>query len=226
MRPAKRSEIAMLKIFRNKNVAKMVLWALLILILPAFVLWGTGSLGGSKNKGPTCAGTIGGRKVSFERFAHALTGVRCQVILGYYSRPDVLNGILNNRELIGKMAWDRLLMEREARAAGYGAKNAEVVSFIKSHPIFLRDSRFDERIYRYVLQRVPIDPRSFEEIVRESLAIQKLNDAVAQGAAATDAEILESYRKENDRTKLSYVLFADEAFAPEVKVDDAKIKDY
>ena len=46
----------MLKVFRNKNVAKAVLWALLILILPAFVLWGTGSMGRSE-KMPVSAGT-------------------------------------------------------------------------------------------------------------------------------------------------------------------------
>ena len=62
----------MLKLLRNKNITKVVLWALLILIVPAFVLWGTGSLGGSKGKGPTYAGKIDGKKVSFEQFGNAL----------------------------------------------------------------------------------------------------------------------------------------------------------
>lgn len=216
----------MLKVFRHKNVAKMVLWAILILILPAFVLWGTGSLGGSKSKGPSYAGEISGRRISFESLAHAVTGVKCQVILNYYAQPAALDGILNNKPLVGKMAWDRLLMQSEARKIGLKTGNAEVVDFIKTHPIFSRNGQFDDKIYRYVLQRVPIDPRSFEEIVRESLTIQKLNDAIAGNIAVTDAEILESFHKENDKLKLSYVIFPIEDFAEKAGIDDTKIREY
>jgi peptidyl-prolyl cis-trans isomerase D len=216
----------MLKVFRNKNVAKMVLWAILILILPAFVLWGTGSLGGSKSKGPSYAGEIGGKRVSFEKLARAVTGVKCQVILNYYAQPPALERIMSDKAMMGKMAWDRLLMQNEAGKLGLKAGDAEVVEFIKSHPIFSRGGRFDDRIYQYVLQRVPIDPRSFEEIVRESLTIQKLNDAVARDVAVTDAEVLDSYHRENDKLRLSYVIFAADDFAEKTGVDEAAIREY
>ena len=65
----------MLKVLRNKNVAKAVLWALLILILPAFVLWGTGSLGRSDKKGPSYAGIIENNRVSFDDFAQSMKEV-------------------------------------------------------------------------------------------------------------------------------------------------------
>ena len=40
----------MLKIFRKKIVSKVILWGLLILILPAFVMWGSASMSRSKDK--------------------------------------------------------------------------------------------------------------------------------------------------------------------------------
>ncbi len=55
----------MLKFLRKKNIAKVVFWFLVILILPAFVFWGTGSLTGSKDKRPKCVGTIDKKSVSF-----------------------------------------------------------------------------------------------------------------------------------------------------------------
>jgi peptidyl-prolyl cis-trans isomerase D len=216
----------MLKVFRNKNVTKVVLWGILILILPAFVMWGSGSLGGSKNKGPTYAGKIDGRKISFETFGQSITGVKCQVILNFYSQPKMLDEILNNKELVGKMAWDRLIMGREAKKAGVKVPNDEIVKFITTHPIFIRNGQFDTRVYDYVLQRVPIDPRSFEEIIRESIAIQKLNDSLAKGITVTDEEAFEVYRKENEKIKLSYVVFAADSFAEKATVDDAKMKEY
>ena len=185
----------MLKVFRHKNVTKFVLWMILILILPAFVLWGTGSLGRSKNKGPSYAGTISNKKVSFERFAHGLTGVRCQIILNYYPQPRLLEQFLSNKELLGKLAWDRLIMEQLARSSGLKATDKEVIEYIKSHPIFSRGGQFDTRLYDYVLKKVPIDPRSFEEIVRETLIIKKLNDAVAKDVTITDTEILTSLER-------------------------------
>jgi peptidyl-prolyl cis-trans isomerase D len=216
----------MLKVFRNKNVTKIVLWAILILILPAFVLWGTGSLGGSKNKGPTYAGTIDGRKISFETFGNSLTGVKCQVILNFYGQPKTLDEFLNNKEMMGKMAWDRLLMNREAKKARVKVSNEEIVKFITTHPIFARNGQFDTRVYDYVLQRVPIGPRAFEEIVREGIAIQKLNDSLAKDIAVTDEEAFEVYRKENEKIKLSYVVFAADSYADKVAMDDALIKKY
>jgi len=216
----------MLKVFRNKNVTKMVLWALLIFILPAFVLWGTGNIGRSGAKGATYAGMIDGKKVSFERFGHSLTGVKCQIILNFFNQPKVLDQFLNNKELMGKLAWDRLIIEREARKAGIKISNAEIVKFVTTHPIFQRNGQFDARIYDYVLQRVPIDPRSFEEIVRENFAVQKMNDSVSKDASVTDEEVFEVYRKENEKLKLSYVVFSADSFLDKVAVDDAQMKEY
>lgn len=216
----------MLKVFRHKNVAKFVLWMILILILPAFVLWGTGSLGRPKDKGPSHAGVISNKKITFEKFAHALTGVRCQIILNYYPQPRILEQLLTNKELMGKLAWDRLIMEALARGSGFKATDKEVVEYVKSHPIFARGGQFDTRLYDYVLKKVPIDPRSFEEITRETLIIKKLNDAVSKDVKITDDEVLESYRKENGKWRVAYTVFAADDRVKDTNVDDAMMKDY
>jgi peptidyl-prolyl cis-trans isomerase D len=216
----------MLKVFRQKSVAKFVLWMILILILPAFVLWGTGSLGRSKEKGPTYAGSISNRKVSFERFAHGLTGVRCQIIMNYYPQPRILEQLLSNKELVGKLAWDRLIMEQLARDAKITATDKEVVDYVKSHPIFARDGKFDARLYDYVLRKVPIDPRSFEELARETIIIKKLNDAISKDVKITDDEVLESYKKEKGKLRIAYIVFAADDYVGKAKVDDEMMKEY
>ncbi len=188
----------MLKFFRNKNVAKMVLWGLLILILPAFVLWGTGSIGRSKDKGPTYVGLINGKKVSFDDYAQSISSVRCQIILSFFSRQDMLESLLRNKALMGRAAWDRLILLGEVKKNKIKVSDAEVVSFIRSHPIFLRNGQFDGRLYGYILSyNFNLDPRGFEETVRENLAIKKLNDSMIKDVKVTDEEVSDSYRKEN-----------------------------
>ena len=188
----------MLKLLRSKHIMKAIFWALVILILPAFVLFGTGSIGRpSGEKGPSYAGTIDNKKVTFDEFADSITSLRCQITLNLFNQPQVLEAILKNKPLMGKMAWDRLIMAREAAKLKIKVKNDEVVTYIRSHPIFARGGRFDDNIYGYVLKNnFGLYPRNFEEIVRESLVIKKSNDLITKDVKAADEKDLEKKKNE------------------------------
>jgi peptidyl-prolyl cis-trans isomerase D len=217
----------MLKVMRQKNVTKMVLWGILILILPAFVLWGTGSIGRPKEKGPTYAGMIDNRKVSFEDFAGSVTAIRCQIILNYFNQPKVLQTFLGSKPFIGKMAWDRLLMMKETRKYGIKASDADVVKLIRSHPIFLRSGAFDPKVYEYVLRyNIGLEPRTFEEMMRQNLELQRLNDMLTKDVKISDEEIVQSYRKDNEKFKLIFAIFSADNFMDKVKIEESDIKDY
>ena len=199
----------MLKFLRKKNIAKIIFWGLVILILPAFVLWGVGSVGRSKLKGPSYVGLIDNRKISFDELAKNMVSIRCQVILNYGAQPKVLDIFLKNKGFLAKLAWDRLLMLNEAGRHKIEAKDKDVVALIKSHPLFSRNGKFDDKIYQYILRyNIGIDPRAFEEIMRENLNIQRMNDIVTKDIKSTDEEVLNEYKKENEKFKLSYVLIA------------------
>lgn len=217
----------MLKFLRKKNIAKIVFWFLVILILPAFVFWGTGSLSGSKDKGPKSVGMINSKKISFEDFYFALNGVRCQVVLFYFAQPNMLDMMLQNKELMGKLAWDRLIMMKEADKAKLKVTDKEVVSFIQSHPIFNRDGAFDPKIYEHVLRyNIGLDARGFEEIVRENIRIKKLNDLIAKDIAATDEEILSEYKKVARKFRIEYILSPTPQSPEKTAVTDETAKDY
>ncbi|MDD3906292.1 MAG: SurA N-terminal domain-containing protein [Candidatus Omnitrophica bacterium] len=214
----------MLKLFRSKHVTKIVLWGLLILILPAFVLWGTGNTGRSTKGGPKYVGIIENRKVSFENFADSLYSIRCQVVLNYYGRPETLDAILGNKEFLGKLAWDRLIMLQKARAARIKVSDKEVVGFITSHPLFLRNGKFDDHIYQYFLKNsLGIYPRSFEELVRENLMIQKLTDIITKDVKIADEEIAADYGRDNSRFAISYITIPLKDFTGKITVTDGEI---
>ena len=217
----------MLKVFRNKNVAKAVLWALLILILPAFVLWGTGSLGRSDKKGPAYAGIIENNRVSFDDFAQSILSVRCQIILNYFNDTKALEELLKNKPFLGKLAWDRLIMLKKAREARIKVPDADVVKFISSHPLFVRDGRFDGRVYEYFLKNsLNLYPRNFEEIIRENLMIQKLTESVTKDVKITDDEVARDYERDNSKFKISYILIPPSEFTSKVTVTEQEMKDF
>ncbi len=200
----------MLKILRHKSVSKIVLWGILILVLPAFVIWGAGSMTKAKQDGPKFVGTIHGKNVSFDDFSKAVTGVRCQILLNYFNNQKVLGELLKNQPLIGKIAWDRLIMMNEAKRLKVKAKNDEVVAYIRSHPLFLRNGKFDEKLYAYILRNnLGLDARAFEEIVRENMAMQKMNESLTKDITVSDDELGAYYRAENSKFKVSYVLLTE-----------------
>ena len=199
----------MLKLLRHKNVSKVVLWGILILILPAFVIWGAGSMG-KESKGPKFVGMIDGKKVSFDNFAGAISSVRCQIFLNYFNNQKALGELLKNQSLMGKIAWDRLIMLKEAKRLKIKASNDEVVTYIRSHPLFMRNGKFDEGMYGYILRNnLGLDPRSFEEITRENITMQKLSTALTKEIKVTDEELNAYYRAENSKFKILYAIIAE-----------------
>lgn len=217
----------MLKLFRKKIVSKIILWGLLILILPAFVMWGNASMSRSKDKGPTYVGIFDNRKISFEQLYQAISGVRSQIILSYYNQPQILEALLNNKPMLAKIGWDRILMLEEAKKLRLKAPDSEVIATIRSHPLFTRDGAFDEKFYSYILRNnIGLDPRAFEEIVRENILIQKLSAYVTRSLKVTDADVVTEYNKEFSKFKISYVVFDVKDHIDEAKVDEKAVSDF
>ena len=216
----------MLKFFRKKNVAKMVFWGLIILILPGFVLYGVYSAS-SKGKGPSFVGIIDNKKVPFEEFGKSIASIRCQVLLNYFNQPESAENFLKNRPFVAKVAWDRLIMLKEAHKRKLKATDQEVVALVRSHPLFLRDGRFDNNIYTHILRySFGLDPRGFEEIVRDNIAIRRLGDSISKDVTITDDEVARAYQEEFGKFKLAYVMVDPKSFLDKVKVDDNAVKAY
>ncbi len=217
----------MLKFFRNKRIAKIIFWGLVILILPAFVLWGSGSMSRSRGKGPTYVGMVAGKKISFEDLLESMTAIRSQLVLNYFGQTQILDTFLTNRPLIAKLAWDRIIMLREAKRQKIKISDRDVIAYVRSHPIFIRNGSFDSRVYNYALRySMGLTPRTFEEVVRENLAIMRLQDMLTKEISMSDEEVLNEYKKENERFKISYILIETKAFSDKVTVDDAAISQY
>jgi len=217
----------MLKLLRHKHVSKIILLGILVLILPAFVMWGTANVKSGKDKGPTFVGMIDNKKVSFDDFYESLTAIKAQVVMNYYAQPEVINIFLKNKRFMGKLAWDRLIMAREAKKHKFNISDSEVSAYVKSAPIFIRGGEFDARIYDYVLRNnFGIFPRNFEEIIRENLKIQKLNDLLTKDISASEEDTLDRFRRDNVKFMVSYVLLPTASFLDKVKISEEELKGY
>jgi len=192
-----------MNILRSKKVTKRVLLALLILIVPAFVLWGAGNI----TSGPDMVGKIGGRKISTRDFEESIRGIRAQLLLSYYGDFDTLTRILQNQPIINHMAWERLILLNAARKSKIKIPDTDVMLFISLHPLFLRNDVFDKAAYNYILRNnLSMEPRVFEELMEENIQTASFRQKLLAEISVSDEEVLDSFKSRNDQVTLSYLL--------------------
>jgi hypothetical protein len=187
----------MLKLLRNKKLAKKIWITMAILILPAFLFWGFGSAMRNRNE-EGFAGQIFGKKITNEEYKGAIEAVRNIAIMRYGENFSETEKQIN----LKSQAWERLIFLHEARASKIKASDREVIELIESYPFFQNKGVFDNRIYSEITQYVfHTQPRVFEEQVRENIIISKLYDQVIDKVAVDDKEIREAYIKKMGANK-------------------------
>jgi len=212
----------MLKQLRNKKTAKKVWVVLAAIIVPAFVLWGAGSLVGDKQKS-AFAGRLFGKKISQLEFKDALDAVKNQVVIQFGDNLPQAQKYLN----LEAQAWVRLMLLHEAARRGMTASDKEVIETIENYPFFQRNGQFNNRIYTQMLEySFRTLPRVFEEEVRQDIMIKRLYDEVTSGVNATDEEARAEYLRTNEQLSLSYIAAVPAEFSKGITASDDNLKEY
>jgi hypothetical protein len=211
------------KILRSKKAIKRIWIILSLLIIPAFCLWGFGSVVRGKKK-PVFLGRVFGKSISVQEYLRNYKAVRNRLLVQLGA--DEL-GKLEKYLNLEAQAWDRIILLTEAKRKRIRASNKEVVDWISQSPIFFRKEGFDPALYQETITYVfRISPRAFEEEVRDNLIIAKLYEKTTEKITVNDHEIKDAYIKENEQISLDYILASIEDFLNQVSVEDNELLDY
>lgn len=212
----------MLKLLRKKGFAKKVLWFIAIIIILSFGFFGTAYLL-TDNKPIDYAGTILGKKVSAEEFGKAYQAVYTQALIRFGDKFSDISRFLN----LEAETWDRLILLREAAKKKIKASDEEVVQAIEQYAFFQRDGHFDPLLYNDILRYAfRVSARDFEEGIRDNLKFITLFQQITAPIAVTDQEVLESFRRENEKIQASYILVTPEQFQKDVSFNGEEAKNY
>jgi peptidyl-prolyl cis-trans isomerase D len=114
----------------------------------------------------------------------------------------------------------------EARRQGITASDAEVQARILSLPVFQENGQFIGRErYRQILQsqNPPIRENDFEEDVRRSIVVEKLEGALTDWITVADKDVDAEFSRRNEKVKLALVSFPADKFKEGIVVSDADI---
>jgi hypothetical protein len=211
-----------MKVLRSKKFSRRVMLGILIIIIPAFVFWGVGSL----SDRPQPVGKIFGRTISIEDFMNSQQGIKIQILLNYFGDYAAMNSLLKNRNLINSMAWERLVLLNAAREEKINVGNNDVMAFIAMHPLFQRGGVFDKDIYASLLKNpiISMSPREFEELIRQNIQVKMFRDMLLKGLEVSEEDLLEEYSKNNDKVSISYFLIDKDKFSEEITVSEEEAR--
>ena len=107
----------------------------------------------------------------------------------------------------------------------------EIGSRVIPYPYYsmsrLQDGKFNPNSFRYLLAtQGKTTPEEFSKEVKNGLRIARLKDALNESTLATDLEIQQEYRKQNEKAKIKYVEFRYADLNSKIEVDDAELSDY
>ena len=127
---------------------------------------------------------------------------------------EILQSMGIDRQLLQQMI-DEYVALQEATRLGVTVSDAEIRENIVSIPAFQQNGQFigeEAYIQMLRLQRPPITPGQFEETVRRSLMLGRLQSALTDWITVTDEELEREHVRRNERVRVSTVSFRADEF--------------
>ncbi len=203
----------------------IVVVAFILLYIPNFLRGGGMGAAGAGSR--DVVASVDGRQITVGQFRKVYN----QQIQAYRRS---YGGSIDER-LLKQMGIDRRILQQlideeaglaEARRLGIATSDEEVRVRILALPAFQENGQFigDER-YRQLLQMAdpPRRPSEFEEEVRRSMTLSKLQGALTDWMTVSAADVTAEYKKRNDKVKLAVVSFPSDKFLAETTATDAEI---
>jgi peptidyl-prolyl cis-trans isomerase D len=170
--------------------------------------------------------TVEGEEITVRDFQRQLNQ-RMQMFRGSSNiSPQMLKQLGIDQQVLQEMIDDRATIA-EANRRGLSVTDAEVREAILHLPGLQENGQFvGEDRYRALLrmQRPPMTPADFENLLRRELMHDKLQQAVTGWIAVSDSEVESEYRRRNEKVKLDVVAFSADAFKQGLTASDEELK--
>jgi peptidyl-prolyl cis-trans isomerase D len=213
-----------------RNAQTWVIKGVLLAVVLAFVVtifyqWGVRS-GGSPSRSEVA--TIFGQPISVREFQSTYNALQ-QRYRAIFRMPEVdLSAQFNFREMALEELAKRAILLRMAEQYGVVITQQELEDSIAGMAPFQEQGRFSLARYQAVLrsQVPPIAPRQFEAQQRQALVLQKVSALLTEGLQVTDTEVEQTYRHDNERIAVRYVMLPASAFEAKVTMTDEELQGY
>jgi len=174
--------------------------------------------------------TIYGQALTPGAIDRQVKNYQLTLALGQYDLVSKMGGAGEDQSAaLTEFVWNLLVLQHQARVLGVQPTDEEVAARIKALPIFQIQGQFDPLKYGAFVSE-QLTPRGFterqlEEVMRDSLQLEKISAIVESPAAVGDLELRDAARILQPVSGY-FIRFNTEAIAPTVKVDPSEVAAY
>ena len=214
---------------RHRNWLK---WSLAIVVVSFVLLYIPSFLGDSAGgaAGNSVVAEVEGREITANQFRRVYQQQMQAYRQSYGANVDdrLLKQLGIDQRIVQQMIQEEASLA-EAKRLGIKASDAEVRERILALPAFQENGQFigDQR-YRQLLrmQTPPMRPDEFEDQVRRSIVAEKLQAALTGWMTVADTDVVNEFKKRNEKVKVSVVSFPADKFREGLVASDAEVNKY
>ncbi|MCA1797383.1 MAG: SurA N-terminal domain-containing protein, partial [Geobacteraceae bacterium] len=218
----------MLDLIRKKQktfIVQFVFWVIIAAFVGTiFLVWGKGQ---EQQDQLTVAARVNDTKISFDEFRMTYNNIYniYRNLYGDAFSPEMEEELQLTRQSMDMLIEQALLLEK-ADEMGMKVNKDEVVSAIAAVEAFQVDGSFDRERYVEVLSYQRITPENFEEMQRRQMLVNRVRARIQGKVQVSDADVVEEFRRINEKINLAYLAFDPRNYRDEVKTDAADVEKY
>jgi len=212
---------------RHRNWLK---WSLALVVLAFILLYIPDFLRGSATGAGLndAVATVDGRNITVNQFRRAYQRQMQQYRAAYGANMDerLLKQLGIDQRIVQQLVEEEAAVA-EARRLGISASDEEVTQRIVAIPAFQENGQFigyDRYRQMLAMQEPPVRESEFEDQVRRSITVEKLQAALTNWITVPETEIAAEFKKRNEKVKLAVVSFPVDRFKANVQATDAEVQ--
>src|SRR4051812_17432670 len=226
--PSKRKNSRLLMITIMRKHHKWLMIVIAILAIPFIFYFNKSDL--SKER-QTDLGRIYDRPLTLVEFQRSVRLWTLAQMMGMNSLvQDMMMRPMSQDEAYVNFAFNRVVLDHEARTLGIRPTTPEIVAFVKTLAPFQGTNGFDPAKYNeFVQNRLPalgFNEGQIEEVVSDQLTLNRLKDLLGAGLHVADSETKEYYNQAYGKLQVAVVRFREEDFQKNVNVSDEEVAKY
>jgi peptidyl-prolyl cis-trans isomerase D len=200
----------------------IVVVSFVLLYIPSFMR--DGAQGAANN---AVVADVEGREITATQFRRVYQQQMAAYRQSYGANVDdkLLKQLGIDQRIVQQMIQEEASLA-EAKRLGIKASDAEIRERILSLPAFQENGQFigDQR-YRQLLrmQSPPMRPDEFEDQVRRSVVVEKLQAALTGWMTVDDKDVVSEFKKRNERVKVMVANFPADKFREGLVASDAEV---
>lgn len=199
-----------------------VAYTIVILLSIPFALWGIHSY--TEGGGPTEVARVGKAEISQNDFQRAFRQQLVQ-LQNQGIDPSGLDDDLLRHSVLDQLINASILQQTSERL-GFRVSDEQLGRMIRTMPAFQDNGRFAMERYQRRLLQEGYSPVGFEQMLRESLVAEQLQQGLTESAFFSDADLRDYLSLQNQQRRFDYLVFSLDDQRRDITLDEADIEAY